>query len=55
MKRFVQSRWLVLALALAVTACAPQTRSMSSQWDGIVGGNVAKVNNIQSLITPGFN
>ncbi len=55
MKRFIAYTALGI-LGLAATACAPQSRTMSAQWDGITASSqVAKVNNIQSLITPGFN
>ncbi len=46
--------WVAFAVLLVTSACAP-TAPRSSAWDHISGtAQVAKVNNIKSLITPGF-
>lgn len=47
---------LLAVIAVALSACA-QSKAPSSgvmDWSNVGGAKVAKVNNIKSLITPGF-
>lgn len=46
-----------LVLLMGLSACAtniPGNRVAKTDWNKLAGAKVAKVNNIKSLITPGF-